>query len=65
MPPVYTGYPRTLEGFAQEIIQIPYVLSRQRHNQSIALLFLLSRGDLGIYLEGFHTRKVPSPYLKN
>lgn len=52
MPPVYTGYPRLLKDVAQEIIKIPYVLSRQRHNQQNIPIFLLARGSLGIYLEG-------------
>lgn len=64
-PPVYMGYPRTLKDFTQEIIKIPYVLSRQRRNQANVPLFLLSRGGLGIYLEDFHPRKTPSPHLKN
>lgn len=65
MPPVYTGYPRLLKDVTQEIIKIPSVLSRQRHNQQNIPIFLLARGDLSIYLEGSHVRNAPSPYLRN
>lgn len=64
------GYPRTLKDFTQEIIKIPYVLPRQRHNQASVPLFLLSRGgleDLDRGLEDLHFERhlLPIWRIKN
>lgn len=64
------GYPRTLKDFTQEIIKIPYVLLRQRHNQASVPLFLLSRGgleDLDRGLEDLHFERhfLPIWRIKN